>query len=75
MVIRSAIRVMAARTSSCTVMPSCAAKRAARIMRSGSSEKEASGAPGVAQDGSVQVADAAERIHELQRRAAAGPWR
>ena len=34
-------------TSSATVKSSCAAKRAARIIRSGSSEKDASGAPGV----------------------------
>ena len=47
MVIRSAIAVIAATTSGATVNPSCAANRAARIIRSGSSEKESSGRPGV----------------------------
>ncbi len=45
--IRSAIAVIAATTSGATVKPSCAAKRAARIIRSGSSENESSGRPGV----------------------------
>ncbi len=47
MVIRSAMSVIAATTSGATVKPSCAAKRAARIIRSGSSENESSGRPGV----------------------------
>ena len=45
--IRPAIAVIAATTSGATVKPSWAAKRAARIIRSGSSENESSGAPGV----------------------------
>ena len=45
--IRSAIAVIAATTSGATVKPSCAANRAARSIRSGSSEKESSGRPGV----------------------------
>ena len=45
--IRSAIAVIAATTSGATVKPSWAANRAARIIRSGSSEKESSGGPGV----------------------------
>ena len=45
--IRSAIAVIAATTAGSTVKPSWAAKRAARIIRSGSSEKESSGVPGV----------------------------
>ena len=45
--IRSAMSVIAATTSGATVKPSWAAKRAARIIRSGSSEKESSGVPGV----------------------------
>ena len=44
---RSAIAVIAATTSGATAKPSWAAKRAARIIRSGSSENESSGAPGV----------------------------
>jgi hypothetical protein len=44
---RPAIAVIAATTSGRTVNPSCAANRAARIIRSGSSPKETSGAPGV----------------------------
>ena len=47
MPIRSAIAVIAATTGGSTVNPSWAAKRAARIIRSGSSEKESSGVPGV----------------------------
>ncbi len=47
MSIRSAIPVMAATTSGATSKPSWAAKRAARIIRSGSSEKLSSGRPGV----------------------------
>ena len=45
--IRSAIPVIAATTSGATTKPSCAANRAARSIRSGSSEKESSGVPGV----------------------------
>ena len=45
--IRPAIAVIAATTSGATAKPSWAAKRAARIIRSGSSEKESSGVPGV----------------------------
>ena len=44
---RSAIAVIAATTDGSTSKPSWAAKRAARIIRSGSSEKESSGVPGV----------------------------
>ena len=44
---RPAISVIARTTSGSTVKPSCAANRAARIIRSGSSEKESSGVPGV----------------------------
>ena len=44
---REAISPIAACTSSATVKPSLAANRAARRMRSGSSEKESSGFPGV----------------------------
>ena len=44
---RSAIAVIAARTGSATSKPSCAANRAARSIRNGSSEKEISGADGV----------------------------
>ena len=44
---RSAIDFIATRTSSSIVNPSCAAKRAARNIRSGSSEKESSGELGV----------------------------
>ncbi len=39
--------VMAATTDGSTAKPSWAANRAARIIRSGSSEKESSGRPGV----------------------------
>ena len=45
--IRSAIAVIAATTAGSTANPSWAANRAARIIRSGSSEKESSGRPGV----------------------------
>ena len=45
--IRSAIAVIAATTSGATMKPSWAANRAARIIRSGSSENESSGVPGV----------------------------
>ena len=44
---RRPCRVIAATTASSTVKPSWAANRAARIIRSGSSEKESSGRPGV----------------------------
>ena len=44
---RSAIDFIATRTASSMVNPSCAAKRAARNIRSGSSEKESSGELGV----------------------------
>ena len=44
---RSAISPIAACTSSATANPSFAANRAARRIRSGSSEKESSGRPGV----------------------------
>ena len=44
---RSAMSVIAATTPGSTVKPSWAEKRAARIIRSGSSEKESSGRPGV----------------------------
>ncbi len=44
---RSAMSVMAATTAGSTVKPSWAANRAARIIRSGSSENESSGVPGV----------------------------
>lgn len=47
MVIRSAIAVIAATTAGSGVKSSCAANRAARIIRSGSSENESSGEPGV----------------------------
>ena len=46
-VIRSRIACMAATTSGATLNPSCATKRAARSIRSGSSAKDASGVPGV----------------------------
>ena len=45
--IRSAMAVIAATTSGATVNSSCAANRAARIIRSGSSLNEVSGAAGV----------------------------
>ncbi len=45
--IRSAIAVIAVTTAGSGVNPSWAAKRAARIIRSGSSENESSGVPGV----------------------------
>ena len=44
---RAAIAVIASTTSGATAKPSWAANRAARIIRSGSSEKESSGVPGV----------------------------
>ena len=44
---RSAIAVIAATTAGSTVKASWAANRAARSIRSGSSEKESSGRPGV----------------------------
>ena len=64
MLIRSAIAVIAATTSGATVKPSWAANRAARIIRSGSSENESSGAPGVRSTRCGQVDDAAERVLE-----------
>ena len=45
--IRPAIAVIASTTPGSTVKPSCAENRAARIIRSGSSEKESTGRPGV----------------------------
>ena len=47
MVIRSAIAVIAATTSGATRIRSWAANRAARIIRSGSSENDRSAVPGV----------------------------
>ena len=47
MEIRSAMAVIAVTTAGSTVNASCAANRAARSIRSGSSEKESSGRPGV----------------------------
>ena len=47
MLMRPAMSVMAARTSSVTVNPSWEVNLAARIMRSGSSLKERSGGKGV----------------------------
>ena len=47
MSMRSLMRVIASRTSSATRKSSWEVKRAPRIMRSGSSEKESSGVPGV----------------------------
>ncbi len=47
-----------------TAKPSCAAKRAARIIRSGSSPNETSGAPGVRSRCAEQVLDAAGRVDE-----------
>ena len=44
---RLAISDIAATTSSATVKFNCAANLAARIIRSGSSEKESAGEPGV----------------------------
>ena len=44
---RSAIRVIASTVASSTAKPSCAAKRAARSIRSGSSPNEISGLDGV----------------------------
>ncbi len=44
---RSLMAFIAATTSGATTKSSCAAKRAARIIRSGSSEKDSSGVPGV----------------------------
>ena len=44
---RAALRRIASKVSSSIVKPSCAAKRTARIMRSGSSEKVMSGSHGV----------------------------
>ena len=59
--IRPAIAVIAATTSGATAKPSWAAKRAARIIRSGSSEKESSGVPGVRSTRSARSTIAAER--------------
>ena len=66
--IRPAIAVIASTTSGATVKPSWAAKRAARIIRSGSSEKESSGRAGGAQHPLGQVDDPAERVDELAAR-------
>ncbi len=63
--IRSAIAVIAATTSGSTVKPSWAANRAARIIRSGSSEKESSGRPGVRSTPVREVDDAAVRVLEV----------
>ena len=73
--IRSAIAVIAATTSGATAKPSWAAKRAARIIRSGSSEKESSGRPGVRSTPVREVDQPAERVHEAAAGQAARPSR
>ena len=67
--------VIAATTSGSTVKPSWAANRAARIIRSGSSEKESSGVPGRAQHPVREVDHAAVRVDELAARQRAPPSR
>ena len=66
--IRPAIAVIAATTSGATVKPSWAAKRAARIIRSGSSENESSGAPGVRSTRSARSTTPPKRVLELAAR-------
>ena len=65
--IRPAISVIAATTSGATVKPSWAANRAARIIRSGSSEKESSGVPGVRSSPCGEVDHAAVRVLDDSR--------
>ena len=60
--------VIAARTSGATSKPSCAAKRAARIIRSGSSAKDSSGAAGVMSRRADEVVEAAVHVDELEAR-------
>ena len=72
---RPAISVIACLTSGATSKPSCAANRAARIMRSGSSPNESSGRPGVRSTSVGQVQQAAVRVHEPVARARAPPSR
>ena len=66
--IRSAIAVIAATTAGSTVKPSWAANRAARIIRSGSSENESSGRARRPQQAVREVDHAAVRVDELPRR-------
>ena len=79
--IRSAMSVIAASTSGATVKPSWAANRAARIIRSGSSEKESSGRPGVRStwwarsttppNGSSSCCSGSDERHRVHREVAA----
>ncbi len=73
--IRSAIAVIAATTSGATSKPSWAANRAARIIRSGSSEKLSSGRPGVRSVPVGEVDDPAVRVLERPVRARRPPSR
>ena len=65
MSMRSAIAFIAATTSGATSKSSCAAKRAARIIRSGSSEKDSSGRARGAQHTLREVLKTAVRVDEL----------
>ena len=73
--IRSAIAFIAATTSGATEKSSCAANRAARIIRSGSSLNEISGAAGVRITSAGQVGQPAVRVVELLVRQRDAPSR
>ena len=73
--IRSAMSVIAATTSGATVKPSWAANRAARSIRSGSSENESCGRARRAQQPLGEVDHAAVRVLDDSGRAAGRPSR